>query len=138
MMEQRLSNRPASDQRWQHALRRAHEEGVQVRQLAGCGMWIATSGSDRTTAYEVTPWGCECHAGQYGDPICKHRAALLERLGRLRIEALQESAPPVQCPTCNGLGTVPGTVSTGSTWRYDNVTCIDCNGTGQVRSPRAA
>jgi hypothetical protein len=34
------ANTPA---RWQAALRRALDEGVQVRQLAGCGMWIATS-----------------------------------------------------------------------------------------------
>lgn len=72
--------------RWQTALRRAQAEGVQVRQLAGSGMWIATSATDTETAYEVTPWGCECHAGQFGDPVCKHRAALHQVLGRLTVE----------------------------------------------------
>jgi hypothetical protein len=137
-MEHRLINRPDSDERWQQALRRAHEEGVEVRQLAGCGMWIATSGSDRATAYEVTPWGCECHAGQYGDPICKHRASLLERLGRIRLAQPSDPVRIIECPSCKGLGTVPGTVSQGTTWRYDNVTCLDCSGSGKVRAQRAA
>lgn len=79
------TKRGNTERRWVHALKRAHAEGVQVRQLAGCGMWIATSAKDTATAYEVTPWGCECHAGQFGDPVCKHRAALLEVLGRLRV-----------------------------------------------------
>jgi hypothetical protein len=80
------TNRNNTEVRWKTALRRAHKEGVQVRQLAGCGMWIATSAKNTTTAYEVTPWGCECHAGQFGDPVCKHRAVLLETLGRLTVE----------------------------------------------------
>ncbi len=75
--------RPDTPARWQAALRRALEEGVETRQLAGCGMWIATSSTEAGTAYEVTPWSCECHAGQFGDPVCKHRAALRERLGAL-------------------------------------------------------
>jgi len=77
----RRANTPG---RWQAALRRALVEGVQVRQLAGSGAWVATSSSDPATAYEVTPWTCECQAGQHEDPVCKHRAALHLRLGRLR------------------------------------------------------
>ena len=80
------TKRANTETRWRIALRRAHTEGIQVRQLAGSGMWIATSARDSTTAYEVTPWGCECHAGQFGDPVCKHRAALLEVLERLTVE----------------------------------------------------
>ena len=70
--------------RWQAALQRALLEGVQVRQLAGSGAWVATSSTDPGAAYEVTPWTCECQAGQYDDPVCKHRAALHLRLGRLQ------------------------------------------------------
>lgn len=82
--------------RWQAALRRAHSEDVQVRQLAGCGMWIATSATEPATAYEITPWGCECHAGQFGDPVCKHRAALLEALGRLSVDEHSADASDVE------------------------------------------
>ena len=128
--------REATMERWQSALRRALIEGVQIRQLAGCGMWIATSGSDGDTAYEVTPWACECQAGQHGDPVCKHRAALLAKLGRLRIESLGNVTVP--CTTCNGLGEHPGTVSMGDTWRYDNVTCEDCHGSGRIPVEKAA
>ena len=51
MMASTRANAPA---RWQAALRRALSEGVEVRQLAGCGMWITTSSSIAGTAYEVT------------------------------------------------------------------------------------
>lgn len=127
-----------TSKRWRAALHRAESEGVEVRQLAGSGMWIATSGTDADVAYEVTPWECECHAGQFVDPICKHRAALLEKLGRLRLEAEDPAPEPVRCPSCNGVGTVPGTVSTGTTWRYDNLTCDDCHGTGYTLPAIAA
>ncbi len=80
----RRANRTNTPDRWQAALRRALVEGVQVRQLAGSGAWVATSSSDPGAAYEVTPWTCECQAGQHDDPVCKHRAALHLRLGRLR------------------------------------------------------
>jgi hypothetical protein len=96
------ANTPA---RWQAALRRALAEGIEIRQLAGYGMWVATSGSSVGTAYEVTPWECECHAGQFGDPVCKHRAALLAHLGRLAHDPEPEPpapAAPLVCGTCDG------------------------------------
>jgi DnaJ-class molecular chaperone len=130
--------RENTSKRWRAALNRANSEGVEVRQLAGSGMWIATSGTDPDVAYEVTPWDCECHAGQFVDPICKHRAALLAKLGRLRLESESVTPEPVKCPSCNGVGTVPGTVSTGRTWRYDNITCDDCHGTGYTLPSIAA
>ncbi len=68
--------RPNTLARWQAALKRAHVEGVQVRQLAGSGAWIATSSRDASIAYEVSIADCDCHAAQHGDPICKHRAML--------------------------------------------------------------
>lgn len=133
-----MIEREATTERWRAALRRALKEGVEVRQLAGCGMWIATSGSDGDIAYEVTPWACECHAAQHGDPVCKHRAALLAKLGRLTIEALPEYGTTVICESCRGVGSHPGTVSLGDTWRYDNVTCEDCHGTGRLPAGKAA
>ncbi len=50
MQMQTRGNSPA---RWQKAAERAIAEGVQVRQLAGSGAWIASSGRDATVAYEV-------------------------------------------------------------------------------------
>lgn len=72
------SNNPA---RWAAALTRAREKGVDVRHIAGLG-WVATSGTDPDKAYRVGLGGtCECRAGQHGDPVCCHRAALRFRLG---------------------------------------------------------
>lgn len=136
MMANMFLEREETTARWQAALRRALREGVEVRQLAGCGMWIATSGSDGEIAYEVTPWACECQAGQHGDPVCKHRAALLAKLGRLATEHRLDVTVP--CPNCNGVGEHPGTVSMGDTWRYDNVLCDDCHGSGRVAVDKAA
>ncbi len=82
----------ATPARWQAALRRAVAEGVQVRQLAGSGAWVATSGTDAVAAYVVSLGECECPAGEYGDPVSKHRAALAYRLGRL--DGDPEPEPP--------------------------------------------
>ncbi len=94
MAKTKLARKPiaATPARWQAALRRAVAEGVQVRQLAGSGAWVATSGTDAVTAYVVSLRECECPAGEHGDPICKHRAALAHRLGRL--DADPEPEPP--------------------------------------------
>ena len=55
------------------------EQGVDVRQLATTGVWVATSGTDSTPAYVVTETDCECRAAQEGDRVCKHRALLRHR-----------------------------------------------------------
>lgn len=132
----RLLDRANTPRRWQAALRRAHAEGIEVRQLAGCGMWIGTSASDTTVAYEVTPWSCECHAGQFGDPVCKHRAAMLETLGRLSLDL--GPGAPAKCNACNGTGAHPDSNSKGGGWRSESVACRVCHGTGLTRAPRAA
>jgi hypothetical protein len=129
-----MKPRANTSERWQAALQRAHSEDVQVRQLAGCGMWISTSASDATVAYEVTPWSCECHAGQFGDPVCKHRASLLEKLGRLSLDPEPDPAAPVMCMSCKGQG------STASTELYRSqrvdilVPCHHCHGTGHIHA----
>lgn len=126
-------NTPA---RWRTALKRAHAEGVQVRQLAGSGMWIATSATDVGAAYEVTPWECECHAGQFGDPVCKHRAALLATFGRLVPNP--DSTAPDLCSVCNGMGSHTAPVRDGQTWRTETVICAHCQGAGYQPKAKAA
>jgi len=108
----RRINRTASPARWQAALARAISEGVQVRQLAGCGAWIATSGQDATVAYQVAvsggvAHGCDCPAGEHGDPVCKHRALWYHRAGLLDPEpdpAAPAIAVVVPCRDCGGDG----------------------------------
>jgi DnaJ-class molecular chaperone len=132
-----LAKRKNTPARWQSALRRAVAEGVQVRQLAGSGMWVATSANDADMAYEVTPWECECPAGQFGDPVCKHRAVLLATLGRLAAEAETHASIP-RCDVCNGMGSHPAIARYGVPWRDEIVTCAHCQGTGHVQRYHAA
>ena len=102
MNGQQTRTRTSSPARWTAAAARAIAEGIQIRQLAGSGQWVATSGSDAAAAYEVevtgnVAHGCTCLAGLNDDPVCKHtwrragglssglsRHVCLRRLQRLR------------------------------------------------------
>ena len=75
-----MPRKSSTPERWKAALHRALTEGVEVRQLVGSGGWIATSGTNPHTAYELDvtagiPYGCACPAASFDDPVCKHRAA---------------------------------------------------------------
>ncbi len=106
--------RQANPARWRKAVERAIAENIQVRQLAGSGAWIATSGSDASVAYEVevtgdVAHGCNCLAGLNDDPVCKHRAAYYLAVGLLDSPEGAQPEPPapvsiVICPTCKGEG----------------------------------
>lgn len=122
--------------RWRAALKRARKERVEIRQLQGSGMWIATSASDPNTAYEVTPWECECFAGQFHDPVCKHRAALLVKLGRLQLDAESDGAGPAPCPACRGTGNQAAIAVRARSPR--TVTCVHCGGSGFAEDRQAA
>ena len=91
--------RHATPERWQAALRRALAENVQVRQVVGCGLWVATSGSDPSKAYAIQvhngiAHGCECPAGEFNDEVCKHRAAYYHAAGLLDLDPEPEPEPP--------------------------------------------
>ena len=103
--------RTSSPERWIKAAERAVAEGVQIRQLAGSGAWIANSGSDSTVAYEVevtgnVAHGCGCLAGMNDDPVCKHRAAFYLLIGALDVTPEPDppalGAAPVICFRCRG------------------------------------
>jgi len=125
----RRTNRQATPARWQAALGRALAEGVQVRQLAGSGAWVATSGTDAATAYglDVTgrvAHGCDCPAGASGDPVCKHRAAPAVPL------------LPRCCPPCDGKGyRVKPSALFGTRYRAD---CLACGGLGAAGGEASA
>lgn len=93
-MLQSSRTRPNTPVRWLRAAERALGEGIQIRQVAGTGQWVASSGSDAAVAYEVQVIGnvahdCDCLAGLNGDPVCKHRAAFYVLIGALN------ASPPV-------------------------------------------
>lgn len=135
----RWATRTATPERWAIALARALAEGVQVRQLAGSGQWIATSGRDAGTAYGLAvtggvAHGCDCLAGLNGDPVCKHRAAYYAAAGLLDPEPPTPAAPAlVTCWECRG---------TGDDWAgldgevpQVRVPCPACLGAGEVEEP---
>ena len=121
--------RPASPERWAKAAERARAEGVQVRQVASTGQWVATSGTDATVAYlmDVTgtvAHGCSCLAGVNGDPVCKHRAAFYLAVGLLDPEPPTPAAPApaATCPACGGRGERMETVG----WRGRDIVWHPC------------
>ena len=116
--------RTSSPARWMKAAERAVAEGVQVRQLAGSGQWIANYGSDSSVAYEVevtgnVAHGCGCLAGLNDDPVCKHRAAFYLLIGALTLPPELDPPAPANlicfrcrgteagCPVCSGIGIAP-------------------------------
>ena len=146
-----MMQRTSSPARWQAALARAIADGVQVRQLAGSGAWVATSGTDAATAYGLDvvngmAHGCDCPAAQHGDPICKHRSAYYHAAGLLDPEP--EPVPPAPilrvarpiCADCDGQGFFRRESITFASVVY-RVTCQACRGSGAATSlplPRAA
>lgn len=125
------TRRQATPERWQTALGRAFAEGVQVRQLAGSGAWMALSGTDATVAYLTDGMNCECQAAEFGDPVCKHRAAYWNAIGALDLDPQPDppTAPavvvkaviikPATCQWCEGEGYIykASTINEGQTYR---------------------
>ncbi len=142
-MVQTATRRPvrrATPERWQAALKRALDAGVQVRQLAGSGAWVATSATAPAAAYLVSGQSCECQAAEHGDPVCPHRAAFWHAQGALDLDpepaatpVVVEPAPAATCPTCNGNGIDPECcghrVAPGY---FVHCPCYACDGAGSV------
>ncbi len=81
--------RVASPERWQQALDRAMTAGLTAATVAGDPRhWFVASASRPGVGYLVgvtpdLPPSCLCDAGLHGDPVCQHRALILDRLGLL-------------------------------------------------------
>ena len=134
-MLQTRSTRVENPARWQKAAERTAAEDIQIRQLQSTGKWIATSGSDKTAAYdlEVTgavAHGCECLAGLNSDGVCKHRAAYYLLVGAIDLTPEPEPPTPAICPVCDGDRVIydPIALKYGG-W---NPKCTACQGTGRI------
>src|SRR5215217_7264061 len=107
--------RQASPERWQAALARALADHVTVRQVNANGMWVASSGTDAAMAYLLEVTGgivhsCTCPAGQFNDPVCKHRARWYYDAGLLDLDDPEPDPPALgasaDCPHCHGCGVI--------------------------------
>jgi hypothetical protein len=150
------TRRNESPARWMKAADRAIAEGVEVRQCAGSGLWIATSGTDSGAAYELEVYGavaagCSCLAGMNEDPVCKHRAAFYLLVGAIVLspEPPTPAAPEVEvvevievelrpCFYCEGRGADNCGWTDRGVWVSNWLTCRHCNGTGKLPLPRRA
>ncbi len=130
--------RLATPERWQAALSRALSNGVEVRQLAGSGQWIATSSSRPSVAYGTNGIECECEAAMLGgDPVCQHRAASWHALGVLDLDPEPETPTPaapalVPCDACDARGWA--WAGAGLETPQFRVTCAICRGAGEVEA----
>ena len=127
--------------RWQRALGRAIAEGLDPVAVASReGMWFVPSGSDLNVGYLVERNGitCTCPAGDGGDAVCKHRAAVRYVVGRLKLDGEgdgPEPEPPAPaarpCVFCNGLGRIDCGWTDRGEWLYRWEPCAKCSGTGR-------
>lgn len=128
------------------ALARAYEQDCHSRFAAirtdKHGATVGLYGSFETGFYAVTVGACTCEAGRHGQ-MCKHRAALADRIGELDQlvpRFYQRYAEPGQttparpmatCPECLGDGYTRMYVGGGLSdwWACD---CHRCGKTGRV------
>lgn len=129
--------RTASPERWVRAAERARTEGIRVYQVSSTGQWIASSGSDAYTAYELNVWPgghvtCTCQAAQHGDMVCKHRAAYHLAMGTLPFQAEVNEPAMTGCRRCFGQDSHWAGSVNDATNPTRRITCPDCAGTGHV------
>jgi len=130
MATEMQTRRPRTDsaQRWQAALQRAIENGIEVFRIAGTGEYVVTSATKLDTVYRSDGISCECDAARSGDSICQHRAVVRYVTGWIE-ELPLPTIVPVACRGCNGCGRIPNDFHQ----RYD--VCPVCGGTGIAPTP---
>jgi len=114
-------------ERWQAALKRAIDAGLEVFIVAGTNQRVVTSASRLDVVYLTDGRSCTCAAALAGDPVCQHRAAARACLGWLTLPddapAVAETASGASCFWCSGSGRQAGVDG------YEP--CRDCSGTGR-------
>jgi hypothetical protein len=93
-------HRGESPARWQQALTRALDNGIEAFRIAGTGAFVVTSATKLDTVYRTDGVVCECPAALAGDMVCTHRAVVRTIQGRL------DAALPRACVWCGGSGWV--------------------------------
>ena len=121
--------RTETPERWAKALDRALHGGIEILTTQD-GERFATSTSRLDLLYRVSPDSCDCPAGQAGDPVCMHRAALRSILGTLPVMTLRiDELVPADAPRCSWCFG-KGERWAGSVEDSRLITCPECSGTG--------
>lgn len=63
-------------ERWQRALQRAIDNGLEVFSVSDTGERMVTSASKLDTLHRTDGYSCTCEAALAGDPVCQHRAVV--------------------------------------------------------------
>lgn len=140
-----MSTRSQEESRDEMILRlaqRARESGVRIIRDRRDGRFYASSASCPGLWHYTTAVSCDCK-GFASHGRCMHHSALLVALGwagegdpepEVTIGALP--VPTITCETCDGRGSVHGTVPTSATtWTYSDIVCPDCHGRGEFTCP---
>jgi hypothetical protein len=124
VQEQTRSTRRHVDslERWQAALQRAIDAGLEVFTAADSGERFVTSASKLDTLHRTDGRRCSCEAAVAGDPVCQHRAVVRFVMGWL--PAAETQPEGAECMWCYGTGGTPN----GLHQRYDR--CDVCGGSG--------
>ncbi len=131
--------RTATPARWQKALTRALDNGIEAFRIAGTGAFVVTSATKLDTVYRTDGDRCECEAALGCDPVCQHRAVVRFILGWLPEPSPPTPAAPalIPCRDCRGEGSQRMQTGGGlADWWA--VPCRACNSTGTVPGEEAA
>ena len=122
----RAAPRPESPARWAAALRRAMEAGVDLLEIGGSEMVAVESARHPGVVYLVSRDGtsCSCRAGEWGDPVCLHRALVLWLTGRM--DADGRPPRPECCPECSGTGRRQYWTGEGGLSAFVDLPCPRC------------
>lgn len=90
--------RKASQDRWQAALARAIDAGLETWRIGGTGEFLVASKSAPGLAHRTDGRDCTCVAGANGDPVCQHRALYWHAEGMLDLDPEPDPPAPVALP----------------------------------------
>jgi len=100
-MNQTVTRREATPERWARALDRALGAGLEVFRVADTGELMVTSSSQLDTLHRTDGDVCTCAAAVAGDPVCQHRAVVRMLAGTLPVVVVHvEELALNSCPSC--------------------------------------
>jgi len=99
-MNQTITRRAVTPERWARALDRALSNGLEIFTTPD-GERFVTSASRLDVIYRCDGEHCTCQAAVAGDAVCQHRAVVRFTLGTLPVVVVHiDELEAVRCPSC--------------------------------------